>query len=190
MDRILKNVVQSIKYYAVGEYGTKSMRPHYHIILFNAKLELIDKAWQLGATHYGTLTEASVGYTLKYISKPAKVPMHKNDDRLREFSIMSKGLGENYMSEKMVQWHLSSLHDRMYCTIEDGKKISMPRYYKDKIYSEQQRKAVGAVTRMKMHQQLNQALEIDPEYFTKKLSNDAGLIQQFAYKQKNSKHKI
>lgn len=82
----------NIKYYACGEYGGKTKRPHYHVILYNAKLELIDPAWNLGNVHYGTLTEASVGYTLKYINKPSKVPLHQRDDRQKEFALMSKNL--------------------------------------------------------------------------------------------------
>lgn len=81
-----------IKYYACGEYGSKYNRPHYHVILFNAKLELIQDAWEYGYIHYGMdVNEASVGYTLKYMSKPSKVPMHKNDDRVKEYALQSKG---------------------------------------------------------------------------------------------------
>lgn len=80
-----------IRYYAVGEYGGTTFRPHYHIILFNALQELIQPAWNLGHVHYGQVSEASVGYTLKYISKQGKIPLHKNDDRTPEFSLMSKG---------------------------------------------------------------------------------------------------
>lgn len=82
-----------IKYYAAGEYGGRTKRPHYHIILFNAKLELIQEAWKLGQVHYGKVSGASVGYTLKYMCKPKTIPMHRNDDRQPEFSLMSKSWG-------------------------------------------------------------------------------------------------
>lgn len=79
-----------IKYYAVGEYGSLRKRPHYHIIIFDCFIELIAKAWKFGEVHYGTVSEASVGYTLKYMSKPSKIPEHQRDDRQKEFSLMSK----------------------------------------------------------------------------------------------------
>lgn len=115
-----------IKYYAAGEYGGNTKRPHYHIILFNADLEKIQPSWQLGHVHYGTVSSASVGYTLKYISKPRKIPLHANDDRVPEFALMSKGLGENYMTPEMVKWHLDDASNRMYVNTVDGKKSQCP----------------------------------------------------------------
>jgi len=136
--RLRKLNDEKLKYYAVGEYGGKTMRPHYHIILFNAKIETILKAWALdgkyfGDYHVGKVTEASIGYTMKYISKSKKVPMHKNDDRLPEFALMSKRMGENYLTEAMVNWHKADIGNRMYCNLKDGKKIAMPRYFKQKL---------------------------------------------------------
>ena len=113
----------SIKYYAVGEYGGQTKRPHYHIVIFNADLSHFERAWSidlkpLGQIHIGTITEASIGYTLKYICKDSQIPMHKNDDRQKEFALMSKGLGDNYLfieyscidqtikRDKKGNWHL------------------------------------------------------------------------------------
>lgn len=132
-----------IKYYACGEYGGKTNRPHYHVILFNAKLELIQQCWDYGQIHYGlNVNEASVGYTLKYMSKPSRIPMHKNDDRVKEYAIMSKGIGKNYLTPAIIKFHNQS-HEYMHCILPDGKKIAMPRYYKDKIYDEYTRIMFG-----------------------------------------------
>jgi len=81
-----------IKYYAAAEYGGRTWRPHYHLIMFGADRELIDKAWGLGTIHVVPMSKATIAYTLKYISKNKRVPQHKNDDRQPEFSLMSKNL--------------------------------------------------------------------------------------------------
>lgn len=92
-----------IKYFAVGEYGGRTWRPHYHVIIFNATQESIYKAWKIDGVEIGNIqfmdvTEASVYYTLKYMCKPGKVPETRNDDRIPEFRIMSKFLGVNFSS--------------------------------------------------------------------------------------------
>lgn len=156
-------VKYSLKYFGVGEYGTRSNRPHYHAILYNVPLELIigeEDAravslgllslngkvpfkcphWQNGYVTVGSVSGASIGYCLKYMSKESRIPMHGNDDRKKEFRLMSKGLGLNYLSEAMIKWHKTDPANRMYCPLEDGRKISMPRYYKDRIFDSSDRR--------------------------------------------------
>lgn len=145
--------MQAIRYYVVGEYGGRTKRPHYHALIYNVIPELIQDAWlctkdrydkkenckcgkHLGNIHYGTVSGASVGYTLKYMSKCSQIPMHQNDDRIPEFALMSKGLGANYLTPQMIKWHRADLLNRMYVNLPDNKKVSMPRYYKTKIYDE------------------------------------------------------
>lgn len=147
----------SLKYYAVGEYGGKTRRPHYHIILFNAELELIQPAWDLGHIYYGLVSGASVGYTLKYMSKHKKLRCPKGLQR--EFSLMSKGLGKSYLSDEMRSFHVKDLVNRMYCTTEGGRKISMPRYYKDKLYDDLQRAAIRDANEVLMHDKELEILE-------------------------------
>lgn len=157
---------EPIKYFAVGEYGGTSWRPHYHCIVFNACLDLFVDAegckellffgfdgrrpvfcpqWRMGHITVGKVNAASIGYTLKYMLKRGKVPAHKNDFRQPEFRLMSKRLGANYLSKSMIQWHKDDLDTRMYVPIEDGKKISMPRYFKDKIYTKEERERLKEV---------------------------------------------
>lgn len=152
-----------IKYYLAGEYGSKTFRPHYHIILFNADIELIHKAWDKGEVHIGELTEASAAYTAKYINKGKIIPMHKNDDRLPEFSLMSKKLGLNYLSEKIINYHRADI-ERNFITLEDGKKISLPRYFREKIWTETERRIQADKLAVKFKEIEDQK---EQEYYTK-----------------------
>lgn len=144
LKQLLKNYKYGkITYYAVGEYGSKSMRPHYHLILFNTDVEAVIQAWkkdgkEIGTSHFGTVTEASIGYSLKYISKPSRVPQFPGDQRQPEFALMSKRIGDNYINENNHRWHKSALHERCYIPLPGNKKAPIPRYYKEKIYSKEQ----------------------------------------------------
>lgn len=153
-DKKYKNEKTTIKYYACGEYGSHTFRPHYHIIIFGADPNLISKAWRrfnqesgktedIGTIHIGEVSGASIGYTLKYINKPSRIPIHKNDDRIKEFSLMSKRLGANYINEKTIKWHHADPVNRYYTPLKDGKKIALPRYYKQKLFTEEQRQNIN-----------------------------------------------
>lgn len=179
-----------IKYYAAGEYGEDTMRPHYHVILFNAKIEKISPAWGLGHVHYGQVTEASVGYTLKYICKDSIIPLHDRDDRQKEFPLMSKGLGKNYLTKAMIAWHKAS-PDRMYCNLLDGKKIAMPRYYKDKIYTDWEREVALAYQMDKLFEvEMKERRELGDNY--KWVKTDLALAKMRRYKKDtaSSRHKL
>lgn len=162
--RLRKANLAKLKYYAVGEYGGKTMRAHYHAIIFNADVSTIQKAWNLGHVHYGQVTGASVGYTLKYMSKGRRIPLHRNDDRCPEFGLMSKGLGVSYLTCNMVQWHRNVISERMYCNLEDGKKIAMPRYFKNKIYTDSERQEIGEEFAVKYITVTNKAIAENPNY--------------------------
>lgn len=136
-----------IKYYAAGEYGSKTQRPHYHILLYtnfqSDIYKLVSQSWELGDIYLGIVTIASCKYVCQYIDKGRVVPSHELDDRLEEKSYMSKGLGASYLTPEIIKYHKKDIYNRYNLTEKDGYKIAMPRYYKEKIYSKYQRGKIG-----------------------------------------------
>lgn len=149
MKRLRKLCDTTIKYYVAGEYGSKNKRPHFHAIIFNVSDDdLYYKAWslggvQLGGIQIGTVTTDSISYTAKYIDKQEFRSYHGRDDRVPEFSMMSKHLGDNYLTDDVKDYHCADL-SRVY-VINAGYKVSMPRYYRDKIFSEQDREVQAEI---------------------------------------------
>lgn len=120
--KLIKNSdASTLRYYAVGEYGDETFRPHYHVALFGfptcaygqsryslRKLnccfscDLVRDTWQHGNVFLGTLEPASARYLAGYIEKK----MTRGDDprlegRHPEFSRMSTkpGIGADMMDE-------------------------------------------------------------------------------------------
>lgn len=140
MKRLRKLTPNKLKYYACGEYGSTTKRPHYHAILFNCiDINLINQAWGLGSIHVGTATGDSMAYCLKYINKQAIIPQHARDDRQKEFSAQSKNLGSAYLSTEVIQFHRSHPNDLRVQNNEH--KISMPKYYRYKIWDDIERRS-------------------------------------------------
>lgn len=142
-----------IKYYAVGEYGSKSYRPHYHAIIFNvndasefAKAWTTDKGDPIGYVDVGNVSGASITYTLKYMDKQKRVPRWAGDPRLPEFTLSSKGLGENYLTPEIIKYHKDDL-TRQYVTAPSGHKIPIPKYYKDKIFTDEEKYEIQRLAR-------------------------------------------
>lgn len=132
-----------LSYYACGEYGSKNWRPHFHAIIFNCDKELISKSWDKGQIYVDKVTGASIAYTCKYMNKGKLIPVHQNDDRVPEFSLMSKKMGMNYLSDEIVRYHKADL-SRAYVNNGDVK-VAMPRYYREKIYTKGEREAQGKI---------------------------------------------
>lgn len=130
-----------MKYYSVGEYGTRYERPHYHSIVYNVAEEVIcnlvnGAIWGKGNVYAGTVTADSCGYVAKYLIDKEE-DLYNELTRVKPFSVMSKGLGIGYLNRNK-NWHREpNEYDpekwRMYI-MQNGYKKRMPRYYKDKIF--------------------------------------------------------
>lgn len=150
MKRLRKIVPRGtiLKYYACGEYGSKNSRPHYHAIIFNCpKDEFFFDVWSLGGVHFGgvnvgQVTQNSVAYTMKYIDKSVFKSRHSRDDRVPEFALMSKGLGQSFVTPAIKSFYKADL-SRNFLTRDGGYKIAMPRYYRERVFDEDERAAQG-----------------------------------------------
>lgn len=144
-----------LKYYACGEYGEKTERPHFHAIFFNVPSvlsernwkeeqgiyvpERMQKIWSKGHVHIGDVTNDSIRYVTGYVHKKIYKDSIGADPlgRAPEKSWMSKGLGDNYLTPETVKFMKKSL--KPYITTENGRKVSMPRYYREKALNEAER---------------------------------------------------
>lgn len=133
-----------LKYYACGEYGTQTHRPHYHAIIFNLPKSLIQSpqkiadTWQNGHIHLANNNQLTINYVVGYMTKSNFTRFNNQDDRLPEFSLMSKKMGLGYLTEAMKNYYKKR---EIFCIVrESGQIISMPRYYKEKIFEKKQLK--------------------------------------------------
>lgn len=125
-----------IRFYATGEYGDLRSRPHFHAIIFNTSRVAIEKSWTFGTVHCVRANEATIGYVMKYLDK--RVGQEKDWYKEPEFNTMSEGIGLNYI-ERNKNWHKSNL-DILFVTTMKGIRIPMPRYYRLKMFTEEERK--------------------------------------------------
>lgn len=125
-----------LRYYAVGEYGKTTARPHYHLIVYLSDYvdiyTCVNRTWLLGHNYIGTCTERSIGYVAKYCIKP---PMLIEGVQQKEFSLMSRKppIGHNYIAVHK-SWHLKDM-TRRYVVTEGGYRLPLPELYKRKIYT-------------------------------------------------------
>jgi len=135
---LLKNTYYnrySIRYYAVGEYGEKTKRPHYHMIVFNIHPEIaedIEKIWGMGHVVVKSAGTESIHYTTKYCIKRVG---QFDKTKVPPFNLMSKkpplGIGYYYSAGRYHKDTLSTQAVNIH-----GKKVNMPAFYKSRIFSD------------------------------------------------------
>lgn len=93
LKRLRSSISVPVRFFAVGEYGDLSWRPHYHLSLFGIGLEsasLVQKCWPQGFSYTAEFNETTAQYVAGYVVKKMT---SKGDvrlgGRLPEFSRMS-----------------------------------------------------------------------------------------------------
>ena len=149
----LRKAIQPVplRFYLVGEYGTSTLRPHYHAIIFGLGPEdssLIEKAWSMGFVQCGDATPQSAQYVAGYVVEKLNTDqIPELEDKEQPFARMSNrpGIGAKAI-EKLSEALLSEkgLHalafegDVPQGFKMDGKTYPFGRYMRQKL-----REAVG-----------------------------------------------
>lgn len=124
----------TIKHWVATELGDDG-RIHMHGIFWTNR-ETIEKYWKYGFIFIGTwVNEQTIFYITKYIMKVSTV-----DKNFTPKILCSKGIGCNYLNrgDARNNRYKKNDTDESY-RLKDGRKISLPDYYKRKIYSEDER---------------------------------------------------
>lgn len=143
--RLRSRLDTPIKYRACGEYGDRTMRPHYHAIVYGLDCyndehrRILADCWSFcepwffdknrgRSSAMQNVTREDIQYVNGYIQKKLTGEMGKEKygDKIRPFSRTSQGLGLNFaMTVK------NRLINNGY-TWFNAKKVSIPRYYCEK----------------------------------------------------------
>jgi len=141
----LRKAGLKFKYFAVGEYGERSARPHYHLLMFFQSIfdwEKIENLWQNGNVHVMLTNEAMIKYTLKDMLKETSL-FDEIPRSLKPHILCSRGIGIAYV-QRMENWHASKPFERMKIAFE-GKEKRMPRYFRNKIFTQDERVIQGNI---------------------------------------------
>lgn len=135
MKKQLVRSVPNFKYLAVGEYGDKFERPHYHCLFFGLDFseckDFLRGSWKYGAIEVDPIKPGAFGYVIKYVQKQVfgqlrdELYFHKGVLPPKMFVSTGLGAGLYYDNQKDFL---------KYGCIKDGqRRINVPSYYAKKI---------------------------------------------------------
>ena len=137
LERIRKETKKSVKHWLTTEIGEDTDRYHLHGLIWGENAEyLTRKFWQYGFVFIGQfVNEQTINYITKYVTKI--------DTKHKEFIpkiLCSKGIGNNYLrrSDSELNRFRESNTNETY-RLRNGTKLNLPIYYRNKIYTEEER---------------------------------------------------
>lgn len=150
-----------IRYFFIGEYGSKKGRPHYHGIVFNVPygvdvFRTTYKCWKLGRISSSRCNDSRIGYCANYMYGKSEMMPETNIDETNAIPLLSSrkpGIGASYLTPEMIKWHIDNMV--AYGQINDIK-YALPEFYKQKIFDDKQRFKISQQNRLR---QLEEAIE-------------------------------
>lgn len=147
MKRLRKKRPNGIRFFACGEYGEKTFRPHYHVLLLNTwfadrkkwsmsgdnplyRSKELEELWSVGDSWIGDVTPRSAAYVARYCVKKLNGPLEEAflKGRAPEFIVMSRkpGIGKAWFDKYYGEAYKAD------SAIADAREVKLPRYYDGK----------------------------------------------------------
>lgn len=141
LERWRKKNGVSVKHWLVTELGHEGTENiHLHGIIFTKDKQAIKKEWKYGFVFVGDyVNERTVNYMIKYVNKV--------DLKHKEYNpkiLTSPGIGGNYINRVdagLNKYKINGETKETYTT-RTGHKINLPVYWRNKIYSEDERESL------------------------------------------------
>lgn len=138
-DKRLAGRKNNIRYFACGEYGEKTHRPHYHAIVFNLDRKTIAKLktgeiWEKGFTVVGDVERKSINYVVDYVQKKYHKLLPGQKPTFTRMSL-KPGLGYAYVQRNKDR-HL--FHENIFQYDKGYEQTPLPDYFLKKIFGDQE----------------------------------------------------
>lgn len=145
LERWRKKHKKSVRHWLITELGHGSTEHlHLHGIIWADDVNEIEKKWQngwvwKGKMHRGRLinyvSERTANYIVKYVTK-----IDQQHKEYKPIILCSPGIGSGYMKTKNSQLNkFNEYETKETYTTRQGMKVALPIYYRNKLYSEDER---------------------------------------------------
>jgi hypothetical protein len=121
---------EEVRFYGVSEYGPRTYRPHWHLLLFfnSDKLassiqQLVSASWSYGRSTCELSRGGSASYVASYVNSNVCLPsLYIQHKEIRARSLHSKGYGNNHVFPTQASIHEL---DKMSSILLNGQSISV-----------------------------------------------------------------
>lgn len=121
---------EEIRFYGVSEYGPRTYRPHWHLLLFfnsdelaSSIQQLVSESWSYGRTTCELSRGGSASYVASYVNSNVCLPtLYVQHKEIKARSLHSKGYGNNHVFP--AQASICEI-DKMSSILLNGESISV-----------------------------------------------------------------
>lgn len=137
LEKWRKKTKKSVRHWLITELGHKGTeRIHIHGIIWTYDKNLIIEKWDNGFVYLGTyVNETTIGYIVKYITK-----IDSDHKGFEPKIFASAGIGAGYFKRDDHKTNkFNGINTREYYQTRSGYKLNLPKYYRNKIYSDDEK---------------------------------------------------